>query len=1036
MFFSGDPSTRKRVDLGGRSSKERDRQVLLEQTRLERKKRQNLRLQNSAATKIQKCFRGRKDTEKARLKVKEQFFVTYGAQCQRADRSCFGPESAFLRDLLFFVNVAKDEDVTVLLKVTDFILSYARNFGNISSLFSGSDYLLNRAIIEHRLKKLTFLCVQAVYQNSYVWLYRTRWKGQLLMQSNCSAMPAIVLLDTVRCLLNTDLPWVSEVMHYLHTKKVFCLLRGILLKGLEDLMQPASSAGANSSLEQVVTQISLQFTGDLCCCRVVDASTSFFSQILSIPFLWHHFPNLKEAFCTRGLGMHYINEMMCHFPGHTSVIADDLGTSYPGYACVLANLLEAASPLLSASKSSYEMALDMVNLLTLLLDMLPSFSLSAQQKSAEAAEEDDPMEEDVKEEKPCGLNLQRAISTSMDSRLFHYLVNTLLKGISSNNSESPPDDHELEIVGSTCAFLHVTFSTLPMERSMTGLAYRTEIVPALWSFIKRCHASNRWPVFAKLGFPSDAPGWLLPLTVFCPVYKHMLTIIDNEEFYEQEKPLSLKDIKSLILILKQALWNLLWVIPSSHSKAPETSLGFKKLSVEKIKTRAKIAIAELLAKLEDWNNRRQFTLSTDFHYHEAMNENFVSQAMLDNTRANEILKLAPFLVPFNARVRIFQSHLDACKQRSGFHQPLTNHRLKIRRNRILDDAFSQLSAFTEEDLRNPIRVVYVNELGIEEAGIDGGGIFKDFMENIVQASFDVQYGLFKETSDHLLYPNPGSGLIHDQHLQYFHFLGSLLGKAMYEGILVDIPLATFFLSKLKQKYNYLNDLPSLDPELYRHLQFLKHYEGDVSELELYFVIVNNEYGEQTEEELLPGGRNMRVTNDNVITFIHLVSNHRLNYQIRNQSSYFLKGFQQLIQKDWIDMFNEHEIQLLISGSLESMDVDDLRDHATYSGGYGPDHEVIERFWEVLKSFSLENQKKFLKFVTGCSRGPLLGFKYLEPKFCIQRVGQGNANEEVLNRLPTSATCMNLLKLPPYTSKEQMRTKLMYAINAEAGFDLS
>ncbi|KAF3334530.1 E3 ubiquitin-protein ligase UPL6-like isoform X1 [Carex littledalei] len=1028
MFFSGDSSTRKRVDLGGRSSKERDRQVLLEQTRLERKKRQNLRQQISAATRIQKCFRGRKDTEKARLKVKEQFFVTYGAQCQKADQSCFGPESTFLRDLLFFVNVTNNEDNTVLLEVSNFILNYARNFGNIVNLFSGSDYLSNRAIVEHRLKKLTFVCLQAVYQN------RTRWKGQLLMQSNYSSMPAIVLLETVCCLVNNDLPWASEVMRSLHTKKVFSLLRGIILEGLEDVMHPASNAGVNSSLEQVLIQISLHFTGDLCCCTIVDTSTSFYSQILSVPFLWHHFPNLKEVFCTRGLGKHCIHEMMRHLPGHIGVIVDNLGPSYPGYACVLGNLLEAASPLLSASNSSHEMALDMVNLLTLLLDMLPSLCLSSQQK---VAEEDEPMEEENnKEEKPCGLNLQRAISTSMDSRLFHHLVNVLLKGISSTNTEVPPDDRELEIVGSTCAFLHVTFSTLPMERSMTGLAYRTEIVPALWSFIRRCHSSNRWPVFAKLGFSSDAPGWLLPLTVFCPVYKHMLTIIGNEEFYEQEKPLSLKDIKSLILILKQALWNLLWVIPSSHSKPPETSLGFKKLSVEKIKTRANIAIAELLAKLEDWNNRRQFTLPTDFHYHEAMNENFVSQAMLDNTRANEILTLAPFLVPFNARVRIFQSYLDASKQRSGFHQPLTNHRLKIRRSRILDDAFSQLSAFTEEDLRNPIRVVYVNELGIEEAGIDGGGIFKDFMENIVQASFDVQYGLFKETSDHLLYPNPGSGLIHDQHLQYFHFLGSLLGKAMYEGILVDIPLATFFLSKLKQKYNYLNDLPSLDAELYRHLQFLKHYEGDVSELELYFVIVNNEYGEQTEEELLPGGRDMHVTNDNVITFIHLVSNHRLNYQIRNQSSYFLKGFQQLIQKDWIDMFNEHELQLLISGSLESMDVDDLRDHATYSGGYEPGHEVIERFWEVMKSFSLENQKKFLKFVTGCSRGPLLGFKYLEPKFCIQRVGQGNVNEEVLNRLPTSATCMNLLKLPPYTSKEQMRTKLMYAINAEAGFDLS
>ncbi|KAK2448470.1 E3 ubiquitin-protein ligase UPL7 [Trifolium repens] len=101
----------------------------------------------------------------------------------------------------------------------------------------------------------------------------------------------------------------------------------------------------------------------------------------------------------------------------------------------------------------------------------------------------------------------------------------------------------------------------------------------------------------------------------------------------------------------------------------------------------------------------------------------------------------------------------------------------------------------------------------------------------------------------------------------------------------------------------------------------------------------------------------------------------------------------------------------------------------------PEHNVIEMFWEVLKGFSMENQKKFLKFVTGCSRGPLLGFRYLEPLFCIQRAG-GNASEDALDRLPTSATCMNLLKLPPYRSKDQLESKLLYAINADAGFDLS
>ncbi|XP_074560479.1 E3 ubiquitin-protein ligase UPL6-like [Curcuma longa] len=119
-----------------------------------------------------------------------------------------------------------------------------------------------------------------------------------------------------------------------------------------------------------------------------------------------------------------------------------------------------------------------------------------------------------------------------------------------------------------------------------------------------------------------------------------------------------------------------------------------------------------------------------------------------------------------------------------------------------------------------------------------------------------------------------------------------------------------------------------------------------------------------------------------------------------------------------------------------MDVDDLRSNTHYAGGYHHDHQVIVMFWEVLKSFSLEYQKKFLKFVTGCSRGPLLGFKYLEPKFCIQRAAPFDFVEEDLDRLPTSATCMNLLKLPPYQTTEQMRTKLVYAISADAGFDLS
>jgi ubiquitin-protein ligase E3 C len=848
-------------------------------------------------------------------------------------------------------------------------------------------------------------------------------------------VPFFSLLETVACLINPKLPWNCKVVGYLQRQKIYCLFQGIIIS----VPQNARNLGhvdSASALEQVIMLVASHVGHHPCCCPIVDPRWSFSSQLLSIPFLWRRLPHLKKVFSVYGLSKYYIHQIASCLPSLADVLPNDISASYPGYACVLANVLEAATWILSDPKFASDTAADIVAVCTSLLDALPA--ITSPTEKADEEEDDIPMDIDVKN--GIDIELERQIISAIDSKLLQHLVNALFRGTLSTNHSVPAgsSDAEVEAVGSICAFLHVTFNTFPLERIMTVLAYRTDIVPALWNFIKRCHDNRRWPHFPKFlsSLPADAPGWILPISVFCPIYRHMLKIIDNGEFYEQEKPLSLKDLKSLVLILKQALWQLLWVIPpSSTQKVLPNPSGLKKLSVENVKTKARVGLSELLAQLQDWNNRLPFTSASDFYSQEATSENFVSQAILGNTRASEIIKLAPFLAPFTSRVKIFASQLTNSRQLMA-HSSLTRPpRFKIRRSRLLEDAFDQLSLLSEEDLKGAIRVAFINEHGEEEAGIDGGGIFKDFMENITRAAFDVQYGLFKETADHLLYPNPGSGLVHEQHLQYFYFLGSLLGKAMYEGILVDLPFATFFLSKLKEKYNFLNDLPSLDPELYRHLRFLKHYNGDISELELYFVIVNNEYGEQCEEELLPGGREMRVTNDNVITFIHLVANHRLNYQIRAQSTHFLRGFQQLIPKDWIDMFSEHEIQVLISGSLESLDVDDLRSNTNYSGGYHPDHELIEMFWEVLKSLTLDNQKKFLKFVTGCSRGPLLGFQYLEPKFCIQRAGVPGM-EEHGDRLPTSATCMNLLKLPSYRTKEQLQTKLLYAINSEAGFDLS
>ncbi|XXG80443.1 hypothetical protein AAC387_Pa09g1306 [Persea americana] len=1034
MFFSGDPSSKKRVDLGGRSSKERDRQKVLEQARLERRQRLGLRQKNSAALKIQKCYRGRKAVEGERAKVRELFCISFGDHCQKLDRNCFSPDSDFLRQLLFFFNACNSGDFVLLVEACRFIRYFVQANGNILSLFAGSDYSLKNAIVDNRVRKLALASLQAIHHN------RDGLKDQLYLSPESSSTPTVILLEAVVTLADPKLPWACKVAGYLSQRNGFGLLRDIVLTRMQ-CGNIRDMHGRVSSLEHVLILVASHNGQHPCSCSNTDPRSSFSSQILSIPFLWRHFSYLREVFGTRRLTEHYIHQIALCLHGDANVLPDDKSHEYPGYACLLGNILEIAGVALSEPNCTYNLVIDFAAVSTFLLEALPPLRSSVREKLIPDEDEMALDEEFVGE--ILNKDLEQQISNAIDPRLLQQLVNILLRDTSVFDGSCGKGrcNAEVSAIGAVCTFLHVTFNILPLERIMTGLAYRTDLVRILWNFMKRCHENKRWPSLSEQTayLSGDAPGWLLPLAVFCPVYKHMLMIVDNEEFYEHEKPLSLKDIRCLIVLLRQALWQLLWVIPVKFptlQKSASDLRGQKKLSINFIQNTVSIKTSELLTQLQDWNNRRQFTSAADFYAQEAVDDTFISQAVVENTRAYEILKQASFLVPFTSRVKIFTSQLAAARQRNGPHAPYTRNRFRIRRDHIFEDAFNQLSALSEEDLRGMIRVTFVNEFGVEEAGIDGGGIFKDFMENITRAAFDVQYGLFKETTDHLLYPNPGSGLVHERHLQFFHFLGSLLGKAMFEGILVDIPFATFFLSKLKQKYNYLNDLPSLDPELYRHLLFLKHYKGDISELELYFVIVNNEYGEQTEEELLPGGKDVCVTNENVITFIHLIANHRLNFQIRHQSSHFLRGFQQLIQKDWLAMFNEHELQLLISGALEGLDVDDLRAHAHYAGGYNEEHYVIQMFWEVLKNFSVDYQKKFLKFVTGCSRGPLLGFKYLEPQFCIQKAAPGVVSEEDLDRLPTSATCMNLLKLPPYRSKEQMEMKLIYAINAEAGFDLS
>lgn len=86
-------------------------------------------------------------------------------------------------------------------------------------------------------------------------------------------------------------------------------------------------------------------------------------------------------------------------------------------------------------------------------------------------------------------------------------------------------------------------------------------------------------------------------------------------------------------------------------------------------------------------------------------------------------------------------------------------------------------------------------------------------------------------------------------------------QALYENMLVELPFASFFLSKLlgTSADVDIHHLASLDPEMYKNLLFLKSYEGDVEELGLNFTVVNNELGEAQV-----GSRNVSLA----LSFVH------------------------------------------------------------------------------------------------------------------------------------------------------------------------
>lgn len=385
------------------------------------------------------------------------------------------------------------------------------------------------------------------------------------------------------------------------------------------------------------------------------------------------------------------------------------------------------------------------------------------------------------------------------------------------------------------------------------------------------------------------------------------------------------------------------------------------------------------------------------------------------------LILVPFCrrrLHFDIKRAFFKAKLKKMKQNSAKMQG--SLRVNVNRKKVFEDSFRALRHLRADEMRRRLHVTFSGE-----DGIDAGGLSREWYTILAREIFNPNYCLFISSGDNVTFqPNPQSAMILQQdHLDFFKFIGRIIGKSICDGQLLDAHFTRAFYKHILGLQVTYHDLEAIEPEYYKSLQQLLEHNLDDLGVELTFSVEIDNFGKVDVQDLIENGRNVPVTEENKHLYVQCVAHNRTTTAIRDQIDAFLSGFHDLVPAELISIFDAQEVELLISG-LPDIDFDDLRAHTDYHG-YRSFDQQITWFWSVLRSFSKEEKALFLQFVTGTSKVPLEGFQNLSGSDGLHRFNIHKAYGSHL--LPSAHTCFNQLDLPEYASEEETREKLLIAI---------
>ncbi|KAH7350482.1 ubiquitin-protein ligase E3A [Pyrenochaeta sp. MPI-SDFR-AT-0127] len=377
--------------------------------------------------------------------------------------------------------------------------------------------------------------------------------------------------------------------------------------------------------------------------------------------------------------------------------------------------------------------------------------------------------------------------------------------------------------------------------------------------------------------------------------------------------------------------------------------------------------------------------------------------------------------------------------------------LDVSREDPLKDTLDQLWGQEKRLLLKPLKVKMGQQEG--EVGLDHGGVTYEFFRVVLSEAFKplICTGMF--TID----PQTRMTWFQPRTLEpdwKFEMLGILFSLAIYNGVTLPVtfPIALYYSllppdtpsGNRQIKPDTLDYIRDGWPGLAKAFDDLLAWsDGDVGDIMMREYSFSYEaFGQRIDHNmkcsfdhrpsadpiLVPSALDLEetplVTNENREQFVKDYIHHLTYLSISPQLRAFLRGFQTCINPRSLHLFTPFTLRNLVEGT-QHINIASLRHFARYEEGYSNTHHTIMDFWAIVESFTQENCRHLLEFVTASDRVPVTGYESIT--FNVVRIG-GEPDS-----LPSSSTCFGKLYLPQYPDRDTMRRKLELAIQNSQGF---